>query len=297
VTTSAPIDRHFDQVAAGAPLSPEALRELAATPDILALGMLADIVRRQRHGPRATYLRVSRWRADAPGAVEPAAREIRITGAPASLAAARDLVATARTGAEGRTVAAFAWPVIEGLAEQEGRPPADVLAVLREAGLDALASLPLDGDDPRRAAQTVLAAGLAPLRLTLGRAAGADDRIEQLLLASQLQADLGATQVIDPLGAPARIGEPTTGYDDVRMVALARLAAPGVPSIQVDWVRYGPKLAQVALTMGADDLDGVPASDEAPEGRRRAPLEDVRRNIDAAGFEPRERDGRFALVA
>jgi len=41
----------------------------------------------------------------------------------------------------------------------------------------------------------------------------------------------------------------------------------------------------------------VTASDEAPLGQRRAPLEDVRRNIEAAGLEPAERDGRFAIVA
>ena len=82
---------------------------------------------------------------------------------------------------------------------------------------------------------------------------------------------------------------PTTGYEDVKMVAIARLAAPNIPSIQVDWRRYGPKLAQVALTFGADDIDGVSPSDEAPEGRRRAPLEEIRRNIEAAGFEPVER--------
>jgi aminodeoxyfutalosine synthase len=89
---------------------------------------------------------------------------------------------------------------------------------------------------------------------------------------------------------------PTTGYDDVKTVALARLAAPNIPHVQVDWLRYGPKLAQVALTFGADDIDDVTASDVAPDGRRRAPLEEVRSNITAAGFEPAERDGRFALV-
>jgi 2-iminoacetate synthase ThiH len=51
----------------------------------------------------------------------------------------------------------------------------------------------------------------------------------------------------------------------------------------------------VALTFGADDLDGVSAADDAPEGKRRAPLEDIRRNIEAAGFTAVERDGRFAV--
>ena len=97
-----------------------------------------------------------------------------------------------------------------------------------------------------------------------------------------------------PLAVETSADQPTTGYDDVKMVAIARLAAPDIPTIQVDWQRYGPKLAQVALTFGADDIYGVSSSDEAPEGRRRAPLEEIRRNIEAAGFEPVERDGRFA---
>ena len=79
------------------------------------------------------------------------------------------------------------------------------------------------------------------------------------------------------------------------MVALARLAAPNVSSIQVDWRRYGPKLAQVALTFGADDIDGISPSDDAPEGRRRAALPEIQRNVEAAGLLPVERDGSFNL--
>ena len=74
---------------------------------------------------------------------------------------------------------------------------------------------------------------------------------------------------------------------------MARLLTP-VDHIQVDWLRYGPKLAQVALTFGADDVDGVSPADEVAEGRRRAPLEEIRRNIRAASAEPVERDARFA---
>jgi aminodeoxyfutalosine synthase len=89
---------------------------------------------------------------------------------------------------------------------------------------------------------------------------------------------------------------PTTGYEDVRRVALARLFLTSVPSIQVDWSLYGPKLAQVALTVGADDVDGVAPADDLSEGPRRAPLEEIRRNIRAAGLEPVERNGRFELL-
>ena len=42
------------------------------------------------------------------------------------------------------------------------------------------------------------------------------------------------------------------GFDDVKQVALARLLVSNIDSIQVDWPLYGPKLAQVALSVGAD---------------------------------------------
>ena len=79
----------------------------------------------------------------------------------------------------------------------------------------------------------------------------------------------------------------------MRQDALARLLAPNIPSIQVDWSLYGPKLAQVALTVGADDVDRVSAIDDLREGRRRAPLEEIRRNIRAAALTPVERDGAY----
>ena len=59
----------------------------------------------------------------------------------------------------------------------------------------------------------------------------------------------------------------------------------------MDWALYGPKLAQVALTIGADDVDGVAAVDPGTLGARRSPLEEIRGNIRAAGLEPVERNG------
>jgi hypothetical protein len=52
----------------------------------------------------------------------------------------------------------------------------------------------------------------------------------------------------------------------------------------------------VALLFGANDLDHVPATDDAPLGPRRAPLEEVRRNIVAASLTPAARTGRFEPV-
>ena len=66
-----------------------------------------------------------------------------------------------------------------------------------------------------------------------------------------------------------------------------------IDSIQVDWALYGPKLAQVALAMGADDVDRVAAFEVENLGHRRSALEEIQRNIRAASLEPVERDGLF----
>ena len=46
--------------------------------------------------------------------------------------------------------------------------------------------------------------------------------------------------------------------------------------------------ATVALTFGADHLDAVPAADDLSLGPRRGPVQDVERNIAAAGFRAEE---------
>ena len=96
-----------------------------------------------------------------------------------------------------------------------------------------------------------------------------------------------------PLPRKFNAAAPSTGYEDITRVALARLMVDTISSIQVDWALYGPKLAQVALTVGADDLDAVSPEDDVSQGIRRSPLQEVQRNIRAAGLDPVERGGRF----
>jgi hypothetical protein len=299
--TTTTFDRRMARIESGERLSPEELLELSAAPDLLPLGMLADALRRRLRGTAVTFLRVAAYPYDALGdAVPPAAREIRLTGTPGSFDAAMSAVARARTLAGERTLAAFAWRDVEALASSgaaPGRSVAAVLRALRQAGLDAIAELPLDATDNLEAAVEALRTeGFQQLRFGI-ETADVPDRMALWMRASELQDRYACIQTIDPLPSRLRAFRPTTGYQDVKMVATARIAAPNVPTIQVDWSRYGPKLAQVALTFGADDIYGVSPSDEASEGRRRAPLEEIRRNIEAAGFEPVERDGRFTRGA
>jgi aminodeoxyfutalosine synthase len=291
--TMAAFDKRVEQIEAGGRLSPEEVEELWQSPDILPIGMLADTLRRRMHGTRASYLRVASLPLDGPFTADAigAAGEVHLIGTPESLDAGLAGVGRARVVAEGRTVSAFSWHDVARLAAAAGLDAAEVLRRLKRAGLDSLAAMPLDTiDDLPGALERLRAAGFERVRLTVDEGVAGPDVWQR---ASELQERLRCIQALSPLPAKLRPFRPTTGYSDVKTVAAARLAAPDIPVIQVDWSRYGPKLAQVALTFGADDVWGVAASDAAPAGRRRAAVEEIRRNIEAAGFEPVERDGRF----
>src|SRR5262245_38289598 len=126
--TAATFDSRMERLAAGERLSPEEIRELCAGPDLLALGMLADALRRRLHGTRVTYVRVATSPVDQKPDVPSAAREVRVTGEPKSLDQAVNAVAAARDAAgAGRTVTGLSWLDVERLAGLESLAVGDVL--------------------------------------------------------------------------------------------------------------------------------------------------------------------------
>ncbi|HEY7293092.1 MAG TPA: hypothetical protein VH583_24870 [Vicinamibacterales bacterium] len=279
------------------PVSERELTSLAASHDIISIGMAADEVRRGRHGTRTTFVRVADVSADADADVSwpSGAGEIRITGSPVSRAAAIERVRRVAASVNGIPLSAFSLDDLERLAGDEHVTLRLLLEELHAAGLELVAEAPVDRlQDVRRAIEEVNIAGLALARLTVSQSPSPDP-LPLLKTVADAQRSVGVVRAFAPLPRRLNPSVPTTGYDDVKRVALARLVCDNVPSIQVDWSLYGPKLAQVALTVGADDVDAVSAAGETTEGRRRAPLEDIRRNIRAAGFEPAERNGRFDL--
>jgi aminodeoxyfutalosine synthase len=275
------------------------LSVLAASHDIIALGVMADEVRRARHASRTTFIRVAAIGAEPghPIPVPTAAGELRITGVPASIAAAVARVGEVAAASGDVPVSGYSLADLENLAGVEKVTLRALLEELHQAGLELVAEAPFDRLlDARRAIEEVNISGLALARLTVHQwpDLAAPSFLKQI---AAVQYQVAVIRTFAPLPRTTNPSSPSTGYDDVKRVALARLYLEDVPSIQVDWALYGPKLAQVALTFGADDVDAVSVSEEAPDGPRRAPLEEVRRNITAAGFEPAERDARFEIRA
>jgi aminodeoxyfutalosine synthase len=281
------------------PVSDAGLPDLAASNDIIALGMEADALRREKHGNRTTFVRVAVVDAapGAPLAVPAAAGEIRIAGVPATKDAALARVREVADAAKGVPVSGFSLADLEQVSAREKVTLRELLEELRAVGLELVAEAPFDElQDARRSIEEVNIAGLALARLTIHKLPSADTA-SWLKAVAELQRTVAVIRAFAPLARQVNPAVPTTGYDDVKRVALARLVVRNIPSIQVDWHLYGPKLAQVALTVGADDVDAVSAEDDLSEGRRRAPLEEIRRNIRAAGQEPVERNGRFETLA
>ena len=275
------------------------LDALATTHDIINLGMLADGERRRRHGTRTTFVRVASVSAAprAPVSVPGAAGELRIEGVPSSRAAAIERVREVAAAAGAVPVSGYSLADLEQMAARESVTLRSLLEELRAAGLELVAEAPIDlMQSARRSIEEVNIGGLTLGRLTVHRLQDSD-MVALFKSVVALQYQVGVVRTVAPLPRTMNPAVPTTGYDDVKRVALARLVVDNVPSIQVDWSLYGPKLAQVALTVGADDVDGVSAENDTGEGRRRAPLEEIRRNIVAAGQDPVERNGRFDPVS
>ena len=263
--------------------------------DILSLGMRADEARRaSASGSRVWYQRVHVLRAaDVRTAftVPEPATAVRLLDTPDTLEDALNLARAVKEAAGARVATAFSLADLIDRALHGWGDLRSVLTQLAAAGIADVAEMPADViDDLSAQVKVAREAGLLAGRVTVANALD-DRKIEVLDRMRLCITEMGAITRVSPLPRNVPHDTPTTGYEDVRMVALCRLALSGVspvPFIEVDWQLYGPKLAQVALTFGADFLDAVPATSDASLGRRRATVEDVERNIRAAGFEPRE---------
>ena len=288
----------LDKIEAGAAFDDADWQALTGGHDLIALGMAADATRGRRHGDRTTFVQVVPVSVSAPALPDPMvgdAGEVRLTGRPETAEAAVAAVRALTERAGGVPVTGFAYGDLDALCGRDPRRLGALLVELREAGLARLTSLAADGvADPEPVLEVLGASGSFVSSLTLGGASGRD--AWRLLRRVRSWPGIGSVcRALAPLPS-VEPSPPTTGYGDLRQVALARLLVDNIDSIQVDWSRHGPKLAQVALTFGADDVDAVPAAASRDQGWRRSPREEIRRNIAAAGFVAVPRNGRFEAL-
>ncbi|QDU82078.1 Aminodeoxyfutalosine synthase [Polystyrenella longa] len=139
-----------------------------------------------------------------------------------------------------------------------------------------------------------------------GHVEEARHRIDHLNQLRTLQDKTGGFQTFIPLAFHpdntrlSHIPKPT-GLMDLRTVAVSRIMLDNFDHVKAYWIMLGEKIAQTALSFGADDLDGTvvheliyhDAGAKTPEGLT---VEQLHRLIREAGREPVERDTLYRRV-
>ncbi|MGD0128383.1 MAG: aminofutalosine synthase MqnE [Terriglobia bacterium] len=135
------------------------------------------------------------------------------------------------------------------------------------------------------------------------------DRVDHLLQLRSLQDETHGFQTFIPLAfhpANTELGKlvshtETSGFMDLKNVAVSRLMLDNFPHIKAYWIMMTPRVAQVALRFGADDLDGTVVEEKIyHDAGARTPQAMTRREIvrliREAGQEPFERDTLYQPV-
>lgn len=133
-----------------------------------------------------------------------------------------------------------------------------------------------------------------------------EERVDHLITLRQLQDKTKGFSAFIPLAFHSentRLSHfpATTAMDDLKNIAIARLMLDNFDHIKAYWVMIGEKLAQVALSYGADDLDGTiieerithTAGAKSAKGLTREQMEEM---IRSSGFKPVERDSFYGEV-
>jgi aminodeoxyfutalosine synthase len=139
-----------------------------------------------------------------------------------------------------------------------------------------------------------------------GHVESVEDRVDHLVRLRELQDETGGFVTYIPLAfqpweAPAMTLRETTGFDDLKAIAVGRLMLDNFPHIKSYWIMIGPRLAQVGLSFGADDLDGTVTEEKiAHDAGAQTPqimsVHELCRLIREAGRRPIERDTVFNVI-
>ncbi|MFN2433549.1 MAG: aminofutalosine synthase MqnE [Gemmatimonadota bacterium] len=137
-----------------------------------------------------------------------------------------------------------------------------------------------------------------------GHVESARHRVDHMLRLRELQDETGGFLTFIPLAfhpANTRLAErfalpqATTGFDDLRTVAVGRLLLDNFDHVKAYWIMMSPLVAQVALSFGVDDIDGTVKEERivheaGAQSPQELPLEEIVRLVKRAGKRPVRRD-------
>jgi aminodeoxyfutalosine synthase len=204
----------------------------------------------------------------------------------------------------------------------------EVLTALREAGLDTMpgggaevfsrgvratiADRKLAAEEWLGVHRTAHGLGIrSNCTMLYGHVETVDDRIAHLEMLRELQDETGGFLAYIPLAyhpdhnelgrALGREGTATSGFDDLRNLAVGRLFLDNIPHVKTHWVMVTPFVSQTAMHFGVDDIEGTVVREkiyhEAGAHTAQAmTLDEILRLIRGAGKVPAERDSFYQII-
>ena len=220
-------------------------------------------------------------------------------------------------------IQAFTCVEIAHLAEISGLGTAGVLEDLKKAGLGSIPGGGAEVFSPRireltcekklsgsgwlDVAKTAHRLGLhTNATMLYGHIESLEERIEHLDMLRAAQDETNGFLAFIPLAFHPKNTElsglsKTSGADDLKNIAVARCFLDNFPHIKAYWVMIGQKLSQIALSFGADDVDGTVKEEiithmAGAETEQAMSRDQLLRLIKEAGRVPIERDTLYNVI-
>jgi aminodeoxyfutalosine synthase len=209
------------------------------------------------------------------------------------------------------------------IAELSGKSIEDTLLGMKEAGLDSIPGGGAEVFSPR------IRSALCPRKLSseawlethktahrlgiktnatmlYGHIESVEERVRHFMLLREAQDETGGFLAFIPLAFHPANTElshlpGTTGVDDLRTLAAARLMLDNFPHIKAFWIMVGPKISQVSLSFGVDDIDGTVVEEKITHAAGATTAQALTREelldmIRDSGRDPVERDTLYNVV-
>jgi aminodeoxyfutalosine synthase len=205
---------------------------------------------------------------------------------------------------------------------------ADVLVALKEAGLDTMpgggaetfsaavreqiADKKLGGADYIDVHRTAHRLGIRTnCTMLYGHVETFADRVAHLRMLRDLQDETGGFLAYIPLAYHpddnelgiqlGRRGTASTGYDDLRNLAVGRLFLDNIPHIKTHWIMVTPFLSQTSLSFGVNDMEGTVVREKiyhavGAHTPQAMTLDDILKLIRGAKKIPAERDSFYTVL-
>ncbi|HZS53910.1 MAG TPA: aminofutalosine synthase MqnE [Bryobacteraceae bacterium] len=219
---------------------------------------------------------------------------------------------------------AFTMVEIAYLAKRAKLSIRETLVRLKDAGVDSLpgggaeifservrriiCDHKIDGDEWLETARTAHRIGLkSNCTMLYGHLETAEDLSDHLVRLRAVQDETNGFVTFIPLAFhPANTAlthlQPTSGFNDLKQIAISRLMLDNIPHIKAYWIMMTPAVAQIAQRFGANDIDGTVVEekiyhDAGATTAQHLRRQDLLRLICEAGREPVERDTNYRPVS